>query len=135
VTLSFSSFLRWLRFQFTGTKVIVNGKKGESDLHVGWFAKLVIAALLAMLGAAVNRAFYISAKIDILEDRQLRMALDMRENTNAIKSVTDDLARKFADAQGIHAGMLTREEFFRYMAPEIHRPQPRPDSRPMEREY
>jgi len=115
----------WLARQFSRTKIVVNGVPGESEVRVGWLAKLMAAAVIAGLGSGVNRLFYISAKIDVLEERTTEMKRVSEGNVAAIRSVADDLAKKYADAQGIHAEFLKKDDFYRYMEPEIGSPRRR----------
>jgi len=117
---------RWLDSQFLGTKVIANGDPRVGDVKLGWFAKIVIGAALAGLTAGVNRLFYISAKIDVIDERTITTDRHARENAEEIKKVREDLAEKYAKAQEVHAGFLKRDEFFDYMAPEIRRPRRNP---------
>jgi hypothetical protein len=120
-----SGIVRSLARQFSGTKVIVNHAPGVSDIRVGWVAKLVVATILGLLATGVNRLFYISAMTEVLNERTIVADRTSREARDAARAVADDLAKKFADAQGIHATFLTKDDFYRYMAPEIPGPQRR----------
>jgi len=118
-----SGIVRWLARQFSGTKVIVNGAPGVSDIRVGWVAKLVVATALGLLATGVNRLFYISAMTDVLNERTIAADRTSREARDAARAVAEDLAKKYAEAQGIHESFLKKDDFYRYMAPEIRRPQ------------
>ena len=72
---------------FRGTKVVRNGHEGEADVHFGWAVKLVAAALIGLASVAVQRAFVISAKIEVIESRQLTVMELVQEQDTRLHDI------------------------------------------------
>lgn len=104
-----------------GTRVVKNGTPGVSDIHWGWFVKLFAGLLVTLLGFGVQRAFYISAKIDVLEERVISTQREAETAAQEATSLGDELKRRVDEANKEHQRYLTRDEFFSYMSPELKR--------------
>jgi hypothetical protein len=86
------------------TKVIANGKQGESDVHFGWLAKAIVATLLSLGVLGIERLFVISTKIEVLDERTTRTAI-------ALTALEIELRARVDKAALEHTSFLTHDEF------------------------
>ena len=102
-----------------GTKVIQNGNPNEADVHWGmivrvsaWIVGIMGACLATLLCAGLLRVFAMSAKIDVIEARQM-MVLDELKVVKEAIAAEDYVSR---DELAAWAGSETRRESVRALS-------------------
>jgi len=102
-----------------GTKVIQNCNPNEADVHWGmivrvsaWIVAIMGACLATLLCAGLLRVFAMSAKLDVIEARQV-MVLDELKVVKAAIAAEDYVSR---DELAAWAGSETRRESVRALS-------------------
>jgi len=104
------------------TQTVPNHVDGHRDVRWGIDVKIALVGLiLTIIFAAGGVVWALSAKLTSLEEKQAATQAAARDAKLAAEAVALDLAAKYATAQTVHATFLTRDEFYKYMAPEIRR--------------
>lgn len=105
------------------TQTVPNCIEDHRDVRWGVDVKLALAGLIiTVLSAVGGGVWFLSAKLATIEMKVENTHTVAMEARGAAEAVGADLATKYAAAQGIHALFLTKDEFYRYMAPEVRRP-------------
>lgn len=98
-----------------GTRVVKNGNPMVSDVHFGWLLKAIFVAILGLCAAGVQRAFYISTKVDMIDERILQAQREATEARREAESLRIEMNVHAVEAARIHELYLRRDEFLSYM--------------------